>query len=97
MKCPHCLSNKRAKLKHDLKTLRTLANGKTVKRERVCPRCEMRCDTIEIFIVDNEQERFAARDVIENYRSKAEKAEDVLEEVRDAAGVFARLGRPAGE
>ena len=96
MKCPHCVSKKRAKLKHDLKTLRTLANGKTVKRERVCPRCEMRCDTIELFIVDYEQERQAARNVREEYRSKADDAEEVLEEVKEAVSVLMRYGRPAG-
>ena len=95
MKCPFCAKRK-LKVQPDLKTLRTLKNGATVKRERVCPKCKLRADTVELFRKDYDLEKQAAVDELTRYQDKAEKAEDVLEEVRAASALFARLGRAAG-
>lgn len=48
MKCP----NPKCKKKGELKTKRTVATGRTVSRERVCPACGERCTTVEMFYID---------------------------------------------
>ncbi len=97
MRCPHCESNNRVKKKPDLKTLRTLANGKTVKRERVCPRCEKRSDTVELFLVDYDQEKRAAADETRKYSDLNQQHVWELKEARLAAGVFVRLAESGGK
>ena len=93
MKCPHCLKNNRIKKQPDLKTLRTLANGASVKRERVCPRCEKRCDTVELFLKDYDLERQAAVDEIESKVRLQGMLHEQLEDVKGAIKVLLQVGR----
>ncbi|MCK4910959.1 MAG: hypothetical protein KAR83_04935 [Thermodesulfovibrionales bacterium] len=93
MKCPYCLNNNRVKKKPDLKTLRTLANGNSVKRERVCPRCEKRCDTVELFVKEYDQERQAAVDELESKVRLMGMLKEQNEEVKDAIKVLLQVGR----
>ena len=48
MKCPNVLKNKRP-CNTDLQTKRTIDNGRTVTREKHCPKCKARYFTTELF------------------------------------------------
>ncbi len=64
MKCPEC-SNGKGKGKRkvpSLRTVRTMANGRTARRERVCPRCKGRWWTRELYEEDYKAE-FERREV----------------------------------
>ncbi len=61
MKCPKCSENKKLRKLPALRTVRTMANGRSARRERVCPKCKGRWWTREFYEEDYkaELERYA--------------------------------------
>ncbi len=75
MKCP----NPKCKKKGELRTRRTIANGRTVSRERYCASCGQRADTIEMFVSDVDDTRRAYDTEVRSLKETLEEKTDQLE------------------
>ncbi len=75
MKCP----NPKCKKKGELRTKRTIANGRTVQRERICPACGQRADTIEMFRADWDEDIRKRAKELQTLRGDLNEKADQLE------------------
>jgi transcriptional regulator NrdR family protein len=82
MKCPKC------KKPTELQTKRTLANGRTVKRERYCCKCKSRFVSFEQFQADIDK---AKEDQSEYVRRLAVISEQRLEALNEYSDLFRGL------
>lgn len=75
MKC----QNPKCKKKGKLRTRRTIASGRTVQRERYCPACGQRDDTVEMFVQDLNETRLVFDTEVRMLRSELQEKTDQLE------------------
>lgn len=88
MKCPKC------KKTSELQTKRTIANGKSVKRERYCKRCRQRFYTTEMFDADIETENSRFENTVAEINRKLSSKETEIKNITGALlGFKALLGK----
>lgn len=85
MKCPKC------KKASELQTKRTIANGKSVKRERYCKKCKQRFYTTEMFDTDIETENSRFENAIAELDSKIFSKETEIKNITGALLSFKAL------
>ena len=85
MKCPKC------KKTSELQTKRTIANGRSVKRERYCKKCKQRFYTTEMFDTDIEAENSRFENVIAELNSKISSKETEIKNITGALLSFKAL------
>ncbi len=85
MKCPKC------KKPSELQTKRTIANGRSVKRERYCERCKQRFYTTEMFETDIETENTRFENTIAELNSKISSKEAEIKNIAGALLSFKAL------
>lgn len=85
MKCPKC------KKSSELQTKRTIANGKSVKRERYCKKCKQRFYTTEMFDADIETENSRFENTIAELDSKISSKETEIKNITGALLSFKTL------
>jgi transcriptional regulator NrdR family protein len=84
MICP----NKKHKKPVNLKTVRTLANGRSVRREKVCPKCDERFWTYEMYEVDKVRVEADFNHEMRDMQDMISELENELSEYRDFFGQF---------
>ena len=85
MKCPKC------KKTSELQTKRTIANGRSVKRERYCKRCRQRFYTTEMFDIDIETESSRFKNTVTELNSKISSKETEIKNITGALLSFKSL------
>lgn len=85
MKCPKC------KKPSELQTKRTIANGRSVKRERYCKKCKQRFYTTEMFDTDIETENSRFENTIMELNSKISSKETEIKNITSALLSFKTL------
>jgi transcriptional regulator NrdR family protein len=81
MKCPATKGRKICGA--ELQTRRTLANGTSVRRERLCPRCGKRMFTIERFESDIEAAKVREQQRISELEAEIRRLADEIESSED--------------
>lgn len=76
MKCPKC------KKPSELQTKRTLANGRSVARERHCPKCRGQFWTTELFDMDVQEQTLKHKKDVEELVHKYTESNSQLSVIR---------------
>jgi|WetSurMetagenome_2_1015567.scaffolds.fasta_scaffold473737_2 transcriptional regulator NrdR family protein len=93
MKCGAPIKGKKGSsvCKGDLSALRTLANGRSVRRERRCSACGQQVWTIEVYEADLEQARQQGQEKIQHLENELQEANKTIEGIKLAANHFLGL------
>jgi hypothetical protein len=93
MKCGASIKGKKGATicKGNLSALRTLANGRSVRRERRCTACGRQVWTIEVYESDLEQERQSHKQEVLNLTDRLREAENSVSEIRSSGKHFFSL------
>ncbi len=86
-----CPNREHKTKKYTLKTLRTIAQGMSVERNRICPKCKLRFTTYELFNTTIQEKESELRKEITEIEEKYCEIKAQLEKQNHALKIFKDL------